>query len=456
MTEDADKESNYSATGGNDLLLAAVVNGDLEGLKVQITSHEEDVQRLSLLTASHQDRDNEGTLLHFAIFHNHHHIVSWLWSEMIQLMGSAKTVQEKTHAPLYAFTRKRYQIVFLLLSLGATANQQDSVGNTILHLCCDQPKPPIEFMRKLCKAKGLNPNIRNNEDFIPLHLLCLRCNGIEGKEAMLFLKAVGTDLDAMTRDGRLPAQLTRNFYIRQALSLQSPARGRPLPRLQLDEEEAMAATSFTELFSKPLEPLIDVKDLKKPKEDADHPKSKKLTTDDQEEINDRLYSAPLKHNIAVREAAIAKYVTSPKWRVMQAEEIEEFTHRHFYEQMERRSAKNEELQEKYATEMAAPTQLSPEEVVESVQRLHDASMDKTRTKMKELHKKYVASSGPKSIHKDPAAIQEAVKVLYDKAVADHYSRHREAAEKYTQPLYTSKRMTKEQMQASAARLYNKT
>eukprot|EP00668_Euglena_longa_P018720 GGOE01023324.1.p1 GENE.GGOE01023324.1~~GGOE01023324.1.p1 ORF type:complete len:453 (+),score=128.31 GGOE01023324.1:77-1435(+) len=441
----------------DNLLLDASIHGDLEGIKALASRYADANERKRMLLAIHQMGSQEGTLLHFAIANNQHHIVTWLWHEMVKALNSAAAVQQNTMATFFAFYHRRYQLALLLLSLGASPNQQDERGNTLLHLCCDQAKPPLEFLRKFCRLRGVDPNLPNEEGCLPVHLLCMRCNGLEGKEVMTLLKALGTDLDAPTRDGRTPAQLTRNAYIREALALQSPFRRRLMPRLPEEEESQLAETTLEDLLGRNLEVprdlFIATTAAAQPQELPG--KSKKLSTEDQEEIVDRLYTRCMKLTELKREATVQKYVQDRPHKQLSAEEMEEFTQRHFYDQEEQRETRRTRLQEKYVGELVAPSQLSGEEMTESVQRLYGTGMENTASKMKTLHEKYVISRTPKKVRKSPAEIQDAVKILYDKAVATTADKHRQAKEKYCAPLTPYRKLTLDELKASANRLYGK-
>eukprot|EP00667_Euglena_gracilis_P008339 EG_transcript_8441 len=440
------------------LLLDAAVNGDLEGIKALASCHPEgDDRRRLMLVAVHRDGHDEGMLLHFAIANNQHHIVTWLWQEMTKALGGTVAVQRKTMATFFAFHRRRYQLALLLLSLGASPNQQDERGNALLHLCCDQAKPPLQFLRKFCRLKGVDPNLPNEEGLHPIHLLCLRCTGLEGKEVMTLLKALQADLDAPTRDGRTPAQLTRNAYIREALALQSPGRRRLLPRLPEAEEGQLGQTALDELLRRNVELPKDlfISTMTAANTQEGTIKSKKLTKDDQEEIVDRLYTVSVKLTEQRREASLQKYVQDPPRKQLSPDEMEDFTQRHYYEQEEQRETRRAQLQEKYVGELVPASQLSGEELSESVQRLYGTGMENSATKMKSLHEKYVLSRTPKKVRKSPADIQSAVQVLYDKSVAHTADKHRQAMEKYCAPLTPSRKLTLEELKASASRLYGK-
>ena len=110
-------------------------------------------------------------------------------------------------------------------------------------------------------------------------------------------------------------------------------------------------------------------------------------------------------------AVSQKYATEPHRTVLSVDEIEDFANRHFYEQMEHRTAKAAELQEKYVSELVTPSQLTDEEMQESLARVYHTSVEHKQSTMRALHTKYVTSRDQKTVRKSDQEIQEAVKVL---------------------------------------------
>ena len=89
-----------------------------------------------------------------------------------------------------------------LLEYQPNCNVQDSKGNTALHLALDTPRADEDGIPALLQA-GADPNLRNHEGNMPLHLVYKFYSASNHDEKILrVLQAAGADIDAVDKFGR--------------------------------------------------------------------------------------------------------------------------------------------------------------------------------------------------------------------------------------------------------------
>ena len=69
-------------------VVRAIQDGDLEGLKAAL--RESPSARVQALQAHYAAGGVEGSILHVAVYYDHHHIVSYVFEEVGQLYGSMR------------------------------------------------------------------------------------------------------------------------------------------------------------------------------------------------------------------------------------------------------------------------------------------------------------------------------------------------------------------------------
>eukprot|EP00906_Rhabdomonas_costata_P020518 RCo029883 len=449
----------------SEMLVAKVAGGDLAGLKEVLEDHPGgggDVH-----TKVFRDKDGtEGPLLNLAVHHDHGHVVSFLFEQLKNACGgSAKAASEKSLCTFFAFQEGRHRMVEHLLAMGASPNlKRPSDGNTLLHLCCDRRKPLVRLARAVLQAKGCDPNIPNANGDMPVHLLAMKCNSPgEGRDVLTLLKMKGARLDATSGAGKTAMQLTQNAHIRQALGFASSLRQRELPQLTPEEQ---GRETIDHIMKTEVETPRELLERRTSESASRKAGARKLTAEDQEELNRRLVTVPMEAAKRRTEQLLQKYVRDPDRTVLTAEELERFATRHYYDQVEAQNVRMSQLTERYVTEMVPSSQLTEEEMQASVQRLHNESMAHTAATIQKLVQQYVrdvseelATNPPSPFVRSP---KKAPRAQLEKACQDMYQRSMEASKKHAEELMQRyvpeklvqcKTLTQEEHAASGERLY---
>lgn len=448
----------------SEALVAKVKNGDLEGLKEDLRAHPGGW--MVALTTVYKDEDaTEGALLNLAIHHGKAHVVSFLFEELKGALGNSKAASELTLPTFFAFQEEKYTMVEHLLSLGVSPNlARPSDGNTLLHLCCDRRKPVLRIIRKLLQTKGCNPNLTNKSGDMALHLLAQKCFGPEGRDVITLLKMKGARLDVPSSSGQTAMQMTKNSHIRQALGFSSALRQRELPELSPREKQGI---TVEEIMTTEVETPRELKEKRVSMDEYStlRRSTKKLTPEEQEELNKRMVTVCMESAKRKTEALLLKYVKDPERTVLTAEELEKFTTRHYYDQVEAQNSRLSQLMEKYVTEMVPSSQLTEEEMQASAQRLHTESMAHSAATIQKLVQQYVrdpseelASNPPTPFTRPP---KKAPKAKIEKACADMYYRSLEYSKKHAADLVQRylpdkedvKKLTPQEVAAMGERLH---
>eukprot|EP00993_Chasmostoma_nieuportense_P000826 NODE_1759_length_1390_cov_63.869359_g1670_i0.p1 GENE.NODE_1759_length_1390_cov_63.869359_g1670_i0~~NODE_1759_length_1390_cov_63.869359_g1670_i0.p1 ORF type:complete len:428 (-),score=128.52 NODE_1759_length_1390_cov_63.869359_g1670_i0:23-1306(-) len=407
-------------------LVQAIQEGDLEGVQECLQSDP------SLLTATHDCLSFNGSVVHCAVLYNQHHLVAYFMDEWAKVHSSVREVDHQIEATFFALKNLKYSLVLLLLSKSCDPNQQRKAdGCTLLHLCCHRRKPPVLFIKQLLKVSGLEVDLTNTAGYTPLHLLCLKAEGPEGKEVVRLLKLRGAALEAPAPDGRIARQLTQNAYIRSALSL-----------------SAVGKREFPALNQK--EPPTPAKETTAISNDAGTRRGGKLNAAAMRKLNDRLFTSAMSHQANKTAQLQAKYLPEVKRVVMSEAEMEDFASRHFYEMLDWQEERQEELEEKYIQELVVPTQLAEEDLVCSVQRLYTEGVEHLKEVQSALSQKYLT---PPPVRKQTKAqAEQSVQNLYYKGIEHMKAKNADLAHKYMTPP-TRRKLTIHDLKGMTDRLY---
>jgi len=393
----------------------------------------------------------EGSILHVAVYYDHHHIVSYVFEEVGQLYGSMREAAEALEPSFFALQYLKYSLVLLLLSKGCDPNQQQREdGNTLLHLCCSRRTPPLQFVKQLLKTKGINPNIKNDEGLTPLHVLCMRSVAPEAADVVKLLKAKGVLLDALTPEGKTAQQLTKNAFVREVLGYSAAGRPREVPVPEPEEEQRIFDMTYEDLSKTS---ILTPRELRQ-KEDTRLVKSRKLTQDEQEDLCERMSKQNVKLRQQKLEASYRKYVSDPERSVLSDADIEDFAQRHFYDQVDYRSGKMEALKEKYVQPLVASAQLTDDEVQGSVQRLYAESLESSQAVHRKLAHKFTSEVQRKYKKVSQDQLLESVNRMHNESVQKRKERRQQLYDSYVPPgpFIASRKMTAMQVKQSADRL----
>eukprot|EP00755_Sulcionema_specki_P020906 Sspe_Gene.12823::Locus_4390_Transcript_1_1_Confidence_1.000_Length_1851::g.12823::m.12823 len=448
----ASEDATHEADGEGKVLnvLHAVIRGDIKALEALMPVNGPDTK--TLCEEKHNFNGIKATLLCHALYHHRKQTT-------LYLLSCPGTNITESEVLFFCMRNCKYDMVLFLLSQpGTDVNQQRSTdGNTILHCACSRPKPPVYFIAELCQLKVLRVNVKNMAGFTPIHLLAQHSKGVEGRDACQLLRAKGALFDTPGPDGRTALQMTRNAYLRQILSLSASGRRRrnPLQLLSSEEKEEVDKVGL----DKPLH-LRNI-DLAKGKFDTEKPlqKVKKMQAEEEAELVNRLYNqAQERAEEAAKEAQRRLDSTQKEARKLTLEEQEE-TNERLFGMSRDRDDRLQMLLEKYMEPPSEPKCMSPDDLQESIYRLHGQTLEKHKEKQSQLQAKYLpktlvqAKFGGKRISAEKKG--EVAKRLYDESVAKHKETMAKLREQYLQSAKPTKKMTREEWRAMGERLSSK-
>eukprot|EP01007_Sphenomonas_quadrangularis_P004117 NODE_96_length_2169_cov_54.838208_g73_i0.p1 GENE.NODE_96_length_2169_cov_54.838208_g73_i0~~NODE_96_length_2169_cov_54.838208_g73_i0.p1 ORF type:complete len:590 (+),score=144.50 NODE_96_length_2169_cov_54.838208_g73_i0:66-1835(+) len=373
------------------LMLRAIEAGDADKIRRLVTRNRK--TKFEFLSSKMSFSNQSGNFLCCAVFHKRRPIVEYLYDEGVDVVqrGGPNTIVE---ALFFAAEHDLAPMIFLLLAKGASPNsQRTSDGNTILHCYCSRKKPG-NVPLKLLALKTIKPDIVNSDGLTALHLLAMNCESPrEGREIARMFKLRGADLDAVTPEGRTATSLTRNFAIREALSLSAASRHRTLP--MINEEDAV------EMDDRPLdalpkiEPVVVLPANKHGRvtaiaarqhgtaaEAAENAAAAKILPEQLQAMTERLYSKYMKEQEEkARHIKIEldnKHSTT-KREPLSNEEVQGMVQRMYYEQQKKSQKIAQELGDKYLSRPEEPEPLTTEQQRDFVARMYDESMERQRT-----------------------------------------------------------------------------
>eukprot|EP01006_Ploeotia_vitrea_P001678 TRINITY_DN105380_c0_g1_i1.p1 TRINITY_DN105380_c0_g1~~TRINITY_DN105380_c0_g1_i1.p1 ORF type:complete len:463 (+),score=42.14 TRINITY_DN105380_c0_g1_i1:80-1468(+) len=455
----SDSETENDEPSQSDMLLGKIQEGDLEGLRSSL--RQMGANSHFLLNVTHRSNGVEGNMLHFAIYYDQQHIVSFLFDELVRVNGSIATVAEMCEPTFFALHLQKYSMVLLLLAKGCNPNQRrQKEGNTLLHCVCGRKNPPLNFIKQIMKLKLVDPNIQNDDGFTPLHLLAMRAAGVGSRDVAKLLKAKGASLDMLTPDQKTAAMITKNSYIREVLMLNVAGRRRHIPKLNFDDEDRINNMTLEDIHKHPIETPRELKEDRKKRGllhlEDDKPKHK-LSQEEQEEQAERLVGAAMKNRLAKLDALEKKYLTPIERRTLTEEQIQDSNSRLYNESMETKEAKMEELMEKYVNETTQESSVMSEDgMQESVARLYNASIDRHKEVHQKLYDKYVTPPllETQTKKKGKAELEVGVQQLYYKALEKSKEKQQKAYEHYVPAarLVKTRKLKRAEQQAMADRL----
>ena len=333
------------------------------------------------------------------------------------------------------FAFQRYSMVFHLATL-APNTLTDSFGearDTLLHLACRRHKPPTEFVQDLLKtvaketSVGPYVNIQNAAGETALHLVAYRSTGKEGGAVAKALLLAGAREETQNNQGKTARQVATNPYVRDLMSLGRGPKPRPLPeideqsRIEIDKcKDSDSFPAIKPVEVPPTDPQLLLPVSPAFREDAiaaspDKKKKKKKLSEEQKEA-------------MLQRLAVQSVEQKKRW-------------------LESKMSVLEEL------DKSRSKQLSAEECAAATQRLHDNELATRDEKKAAIVDKYLKPlpEGPKLEPEDLEA--SAVRLGGAAAVGHKKKVHDSLMEKYSPPRQ-GKRITKSQLEASAARLHD--
>ncbi|KAJ9472544.1 hypothetical protein DIPPA_06942 [Diplonema papillatum] len=447
----------------------SIVRGDLKDVKKLLLTHEaeqappsepaeggdscppkqglsqfddEVVQYRTSLTVSHEGV--KAPLLLHAVAHNRRKIASFLHD-------ITSSPQVRRDAVFSCLRYGHYDVALVLLAKKTVDvnHQRESDGNSVAHVVCAKPKPPVAFLGELCRLKAFRVNSANYAGHTPIHLLALQSVGIEGREACQLLKAKGALLEKQTPEGRTALQITQNAYLREVLALSSCHRKRQnpvellsrdtidsldktpwekLPAVTVPSVAGLAKAAIAESYArgqqgaaprfkaKKIAPSAEtdlinrlytvalqkqeetMRDLSKRALSGSKTKTVKLTSDEQEESTDRLYSAARVHEEKL-ESLVEKYVIPYDTKFIPPDDLKESVVRLYNTSVEKTKERHELLSHKYLPKSLVfakfgGKRLSPLQSKEVGSRLHDGAVAKQKETLDRLKNQYLASPKP--------------------------------------------------------------
>eukprot|EP00759_Apiculatamorpha_spiralis_P011905 PhF_6_TR19051/c1_g2_i4/m.27997 len=298
---------------------------------------------------------------------------------------------------------RRYPMLLCLFGLGADVNyisegEEGSgggvgAGDAILHFLCRQSKPHAPTIRELCKLRRLHVNALNHEGLNALHLVCTFATGVEGREVVNVLVKRGIPFDSPTPQGLVPAQLTTNPFVREALSLYH-FRKRTVPRLTPDLEHKYDSLEITKLPATVTptptsgvggssttmkaatpEPMLNT---------SSSSTAAKLTQESEKQLVARLFQESLSKRKAWKDEQLKQIEKSSEGTQLSKDVIEEACERMHRGALDHKKQIMDEAFAKHLPEISVSKTLPTQEVQEACQRLCFTSVANTKQTQEKL------------------------------------------------------------------------